>query len=440
MTLLLIILTFLSAGFQPDTTDTAASENVISVIRIDGSISPTTTNYIERGIEEARANNSQCLIIELDTPGGLLQSTQDIVQTFFETKDLPIVVYVSPEGASATSAGTFITLAAHVAAMAPATSIGSASPVQMVPGGGVTEPDTVMQNKLFGYTRSFIEGIAEKRGRNKEWALAAVQEGVSITETEAVDSNVVDIVAEDRVDLLQQLHQWETDGMTIESNDARIVEIPTNLAENFLGFIMRPEVMMILTLIAIYGIIGEISNPGAIVPGTAGVIALILLLYASAAMPINVAGFALILLAIALFIAEAFTPAFGLLVAGGAVSFFLGLLMLFQDMPESMELSWGYIIPATALTTLFFLWIVFYGLKAQTTPTSTGIEGMIGKQAEVLETVNERKGRVFINGEYWNAVSDQPIKKGEGCQVIGFEGLVLKVKPVHSTAPESKKV
>ena len=191
---------------------------------------------------------------------------------------------------------------------------------------------------------------------------------------------------------------------------------------------MRPEVMLILTMIAIYGIIGEVTNPGAIVPGVAGVIALILLLYASAAMPINIAGFALIGLAIVLFVAEAFTPAFGLLIAGGAVSFFLGALMLFQDLPESMELSWGWLVPATVLTTLFFVWIVTEGVRIQFSKGVTGKESMIGKQAEVVDAIHKGTGRVFVNGEYWTAVSDEEIPEGKYCEIKEVSGLKVKVK------------
>jgi membrane-bound serine protease (ClpP class) len=290
--------------------------------------------------------------------------------------------------------------------------------------------DTVMQKKVFNYSESFIESIAERRNRNKEWAISAVRDGEAVTESEALELNVIDLVAEDRADLLQKIDGRAVDGDTLRTANATITEIPTNLAENFFGFIMRPEVMLILTMIAIYGIIGEVTNPGAIVPGTAGVIALILLLYASAAMPINIAGFALIGIAIVLFIAEAFTPTFGLFIAGGAVSFFLGALMLFQDLPESMELSWAWLVPATVLTTLFFIWIVTAGLKIQFEASRTGLETMIGKRAEVVDTVNSGGGRVFISGEYWNAYSDEEIEEGKLCEVQEIKGLKMKVKPV----------
>lgn len=438
--LLAMLSTFL-AGFQagPDTSATTPEgqqEMRISVIRIEGAISPTTTNYIRRGISRASENGSVCLIVEMDTPGGLLESTKNIVQIFFDT-EIPVVVYVSPDGARAASAGTFITMAAHIAAMAPSTTIGAASPVSMSPGGGSAQTDTVMQKKIFNYSESFIESIAERRNRNKEWAVSAVRDGESVTEKQALELNVIDLIAEDRADLLQKIDGYVVEGDTLATRDATITEIPKNVAEQFLGFIMRPEVMLILTLIAIYGIIGEVSNPGAIVPGTAGVIALILLLYASAAMPINTAGFALIGLAIILFIAEAFTPTFGLLIAGGAVSFFLGALMLFQDLPESMELSWAWLIPATILTTLFFVWIVSAGIRAQLTGTRTGRESMIGKRAEVIDKVNEKGGRVFVSGEYWNAFADEEIKKGEYCEVEAMEGLRLRVKSISQTSSHS---
>ncbi|MFH5884796.1 nodulation protein NfeD [Halalkalibaculum sp. DA3122] len=435
---LFLILSFFMFGQGDTPADTTALDSrdsvSVSVIRVEGAISPTTTNYIRRGIDNARENGSVCLIIEMDTPGGLLESTKNIVQTFFDS-DIPIVVYVSPDGARAASAGTFITMAAHIAAMAPSTTIGAASPVS----GSGAQMDSVMQNKVFNYSESFIESIAERRDRNKEWAISAVREGEAVTESEALELNVIDLIAEDRDDLLQQIDGRTVEGDTLRTTGATITEIPQNLAENLFGFIMRPEVMLILTMIAIYGIVGEVTNPGAIVPGVAGVIALILLLYASAAMPINIAGFVLIGLAIILFVAEAFTPTFGLLIAGGAVSFFLGALMLFQDLPESMELSWAWLVPATVLTTLFFVWIVTAGLKIQFSENRTGVETMIGQHAEVVDKVNSSGGRVFISGEYWNAYSDEEIEEGALAEVEEVKGLKMKVKPVSDITSSSRQ-
>lgn len=399
----------------------------VSVISVSGTIGPTTTSYIERGLRNARSNSHELLVIELNTPGGLLNSTQDIVRMMLGS-DLPIVVYVSPEGGNAGSAGTFITLAAHIAAMAPATNIGAASPVQM---GGGAEMDTVSQKKIFNYSESYIESIAERRGRNAEWAKKAVSDGAAVTEQEALDLNVIDLIADDLNDLLTQIDGMEVEGKILKTKDAKIVRIEQNLAEIFFSFILRPEVMLILTLIAIYGIVGEATNPGAIVPGVAGVISLILLLYGVAAMPINIAGFLLIGLAIALFVMEAFTPTFGILLGGGAVAFFLGALMLFQDLPEEMQISWYWLVPATILTVLVFALIMSAGIKAQFTKHVAGLESLQGKQAEVIDSIEpDNPGRVRFSGEYWKAESEEPIETGDNCEIIEFKGLTVKVKPI----------
>ncbi len=396
------------ASEQTPVQNNTGSSGSVSIISVSGTIGPTTTQYIKRGLRTSRERGDELLVIELDTPGGLLTSTQEIVQELLGSSH-PTAVYVSPEGANAGSAGTFITLAAHIAAMAPATNIGAASPVSM--GGG--EMDTVSQKKIFNFSESYIETIADRRGRNTEWARSAVRDGDSITSDEAVDINVVDLLAENLDDLLAQIDGMEVEGNVLQTENASRNRIPPNLAETFFSFLIRPEVMLILTLVAIYGIIGEVSNPGAIVPGMAGVIALILLLYGVAAMPINIAGFLLIGLAIILFVAEAFTPAFGLLIAGGAVSFFLGALMLFQDLPEEMQLSWYWLVPATIVTVLFFAWIVTSGIKAQFTGFHAGLESEVGQEAEVSDRITpEIEGRVFHNGEYWRAESDEILNEG----------------------------
>lgn len=407
----------------------------VTVIRVDGIIGPTTSQYIDRGLRKSIENRDEALIIIMDTPGGLLDSTQDIVQTMLGTEH-PTVVYVSPRGANAGSAGTFITLAAHVAAMAPATNIGAASPVSM--GGG--EMDTVAQTKIFNFSESFIESIAEQRGRNVEWAKSAVRDGASITSNEALDINVVDLIADDLQDLLEQMDGLEIEGKILHTRNAEPVELPQNLAEIFFGFIIRPEVMLILTLIAIYGIIGEVTNPGGIIPGVSGVIALIMLLYGVAAMPINIAGFILIGLAIILFVAEAFTPAFGLLIGAGAVAFFLGALMLFQDLPDEISLSLYWLIPATLLTAAFFAWIVTYGVKSLFKPAVTGLESTIGKTAEVTDSISpDYPGRVFFDGEYWTAESEYELKEGDRAEILEYKGLKVVVRPLamaKSEAPE----
>lgn len=407
----------------------------VSLIRADGVISPVTTNHIVRSIARARDEGSAALLVELDTPGGLLQSTHDIVRAFFES-EVPIIVYVAPVGARASSAGTFITLAAHIAAMAPSTTMGAASPVTMAPG---AEADTVMRQKMFQDTESFMRNIAERRGRNVEWAISAVREAASVTEREALELDVIDLVAADRGELLELVDGWSVDGDTLRTAGAEIVEIPKNLAESFLGLITRPEIMLILMMVAIYGIMGEVTNPGGIVPGVAGVVALILLLFASAAMPINTAGFLLLGLAIVLFIAEAFTPTFGLLIGAGAVTFFLGALMVFQDLPEPMALSWAWLVPATLLTAAFFVWIATAGIKAQFAEGRTGVDTLRGRQAEVVDPVGPEGGRVFVNGEYWNAVSGEEIEAGQPCEIVAVQGLTLTVRAVGARSESSPR-
>lgn len=423
--ILLLILMYSNQAYALQNQD---STPTVTVITVDGTIGPTVTSYITRGLKKANEQQAEALIIILDTPGGLLNSTQDIVQQMLAS-ELPVVVYVSPEGANAGSAGTFITLAAHIAAMAPATTIGAASPVSMQ-GEAI---DTVMQKKVFNYSENFIQSIAEKRGRNADWAVSAVRDGAALTEQEALEKDVIDLVAKDLNDLLQQMHGRIVEGDTLNTRNAVIEPLDESLAEQFFSFILQPQVMLILTLIAIYGIVGEITNPGAIIPGVAGVIALILLLYGVAAMPINIAGFILIGLAVILFIAEAFTPSFGILLTGGAVSFFLGALMLFQDLPEEMQLPWYWLVPATILTVLFFGWVAMAGLRAQFRHRhSSGKESHLGKQALVVDTVSPKGGRVDFAGEYWNAVSEHHIPKGEYCTIIGFKGLTCIVEPIST--------
>lgn len=401
----------------------------VSVITINGPISPTTASYISRSIKIATAGHSECLLIELDTPGGLLESTKDIVQSFLSSP-VPIVVYVYPQGASAGSAGVFITLAAHIAAMAPATNIGAAHPVQ-IGSGGKQEMDDVMKEKLTNYAESYIESIARHRKRNVNWAKSAVRESASIPETEALEKNVIDLIAPSRSDLLNQINMSVINGDTLHTANAQIVTIPMSPGEKLFQFLFRPEIMIILMLIAIYGIIGEISSPGAIIPGVAGIIALILLLYTMAAMPVNIAGFALIGLAIVLFILEAFTPTFGILTTGGAIAFILGLLMLFDEMPPFYRLSWSFLIPVTILTVLFFIFIAGAGIKSQFMPIKTGSETMIGKTAEVIQTVNDRDGRILVEGEFWNAVSNEIIETDSRCKIVSVQGLTVFVEPIN---------
>lgn len=402
----------------------------VGLIKIDGAIGPATASYIARALDVAAEQNDQCLVIQLDTPGGLLESTKQIVQSFYAAK-VPVVVYVAPSGACAGSAGVFITLAADVAAMAPHTSLGAAHPVEIGTTGGAEKMDEVMKQKMENYASTFIETIAEKRHRNVEWAKSAVVKSEATTAEKALDENVVDLIAENIPDLLAQMDGHEINGRALRTAGAEVVPIPESASEKLFQLIWRPEVMFLLMLIAMYGIIGELSNPGAILPGVAGALALILLLYMSSVLPVNIAGIALILLAIALFIIDIFAPTHGVLTFGGIVSFFLGAMMLFNHAGPGFHLSLRWIIPATAVTTAFFVFVVAKGIRAQFRPPTTGREGMMGKTAPAQTRIDAGGGKVFIEGEIWNAVSATPVEPGQMIEVTGMNGLTLQVKPKH---------
>jgi membrane-bound serine protease (ClpP class) len=401
--------------------------NQVTLIDINGPIGPATAEFVSRAIARTATQNAECLIVQIDTPGGLLDSTKQIVQKFYAASK-PVVVYVAPSGASATSAGCFITLASDVAAMAPNTSIGAAHPVLSGGGGGSEKQDDVMKEKLENFASSYIEAIAQKRNRNVEWAKDAVKKSASITAEKARELKVVEIIATDLPDLLRQLDGRTVNDRALRTASAEIVKLPMSSREKLFQVLWRPEVMFILMLIAIYGIIGELSNPGVILPGVAGGIALILALYMGSILPVNIAGVALIVLAIALFIVDVFAPTHGVLTAGGIISFVLGSFMLF-DTGEALRLSWKFIIPATVLTSAFFLFVFSAGLRAQFLPVKAGAQTMIGKTVNALTRIDADSGRVFIEGEYWNALSDVPIEPGRPVEIVGIRGLTLKVKP-----------
>jgi membrane-bound serine protease (ClpP class) len=402
----------------------------VGLIKIDGAIGPTTASYIARALDAAAAQNDECLIIQLDTPGGLLESTKQIVQSFYASK-VPVVVYVSPSGASAGSAGVFITLAADVAVMAPHTSIGAAHPVEIGSSGNVQPTDDVMKQKLENYTSSFVETIADKRHRNVEWAKSAVVKSEATTAEKALDLGVIDLIAEDMPDLLKQLDGYTAGDKTLHTANADVVEIPMVAWEHFSQIFLRPEVMFILMLMVIYGFIGELTSPGAILPGVVGALALILVLYMSSALPVNIAGLALIGLAVALFVIDVFAPTHGILTAGGIAAFFIGSLMLFSH-GDGFGLSLKWIIPGTVVTALFFIFIVSKGIGAQFKPATTGREAMIGRTVNAVSPIDAASGRVFIEGETWNAVSDTPVAAGQAVEITGMAGLTLQVKPKNN--------
>lgn len=401
----------------------------VGLIKINGAIGPATASYVARAVAVAAAQNDECLIIQLDTPGGLLDSASEIVHTLYNSK-VPTVVYVAPAPAHAASAGAFITMAADVAAMAPHTRIGAAHPVELGPGGEEEKPDDTMKTKIENDTASFAQSIAEKRHRNADVAVSFVRESVSITAEEALDQNVIDLIADDQADLLKQLNGREVNGTKLNTANANVVEIPMSAWERFSQLFLRPEVMFVFMLLVIYGFIGELSSPGAILPGVVGAIALILVLYMSAILPVNVAGLALMGLAVLLFMADTYASTHGVLTTGGVVAFFLGALMLFNHAGPGYDLSLHWIIPATVVTAAFFIFVVGKGIAAQSRPPQTGKQIMIGKTVNAQSRIDSAGGRVFIEGETWKAISDTPVETGQAVVVTGIDGLTLKVKPL----------
>ena len=406
------------------------AERKVCVARVQGTIGPATAGYLARAIGEAAGQQAECLIIELDTPGGLLDSTKEIIQSFLRSP-VPIVVYVSPQGAWAGSAGCFITMAADVAVMAPSTSIGAAHPVGI--GAGSEKQDEVMKQKLENFASSYLEAIAGKRHRNIEWARASVRESASITADKALQLNVVDLIANDRPDLLKQLQGRQVGERRLETAGAAILEIPMSAREKAFQAIAHPQVMLILMLVVVYGIIGELTSPGAILPGVAGVIALLLLLYLSSVLPMNVTGLALIAVGILLFTIDAFAPTHGVLTAGGVIAFFLGLVMLFDRGEPYLRLSLMWMVPATVVTALFFIFVAGAGIRAQRLPAKAGAETMLGRVVPAVEPIDPAGGKVFIEGEYWNAVSAEAIAAGQAVEIVALNGLTLTVKPMGTS-------
>jgi membrane-bound serine protease (ClpP class) len=398
----------------------------VGLIKIDGAIGPATANYISRAIDTAASQNDECLVIELNTPGGLANSMDDIVQEFYASR-VPVVVYVSPEGAMAGSAGVYITLAADVAVMAPHTTIGAAHPVSM--GSEDETTNSIMMQKVGNAYTKVMQNIAEKRHRNVEWAKSSVTDSKAITSEEALKMKVIDLIATNMPDLLQKLNGKKFGDKILKTAGASVVEISMSPGEKFFQLFWQPQVMMLLLLIAIYGIIAEMSHPGAIFPGVAGALALILLLYMSATLPLNIAGLALILLALALFVMDIFAPTHGVLTGGGIIAFFLGALMLFNHAPSGYNLPMSWIISTTLVTAAFFFFFVSKGIRAQRQPVKAGAETMLGKTVNALSRIDPAGGKVFIEGEHWNAVSETPVEIGQAVEIIGIAGLTLKVKP-----------
>lgn len=405
-----------------------AAEKILK-IKVDGAITPATSSFIARGLEVAKKKNAEAVIIMLNTPGGLLESTREIVQNILESS-VPVVVYVSPKGARAGSAGVFITLSANIAVMAPGTNIGAAHPVGMQ-----GEADSsVMFDKVTNDAAAFVRSIANQRNRNASWAEKSVRESISSTEQEALDSNVIDFIAPNLDSLLKAINNFKTSTSTgektINTTDVGIIELESNWKDELLKIISNPNVAYLLLMAGIYGIFFEIYNPGAIFPGVLGGISLILAAYSFQMLPVNWAGIALILLAVIMFLLEIKVVSHGLLSIGGVISLFLGSVMLFDDPTEYVSVSISLIITVVILTTIFFLVIISLGIKAQYKKVSSGNPAMLEEKGIAITDIKPGKaGKVKVRGEIWRAVSNVEIKEGEEIKVEKVESLTLFVKP-----------
>jgi len=396
----------------------------VDLITVDAAITPVVAEYINRSIDAASKANAEAVIIQLDTPGGLVDSMREIVKKMMSA-DVPVIVYVGPSGARAASAGVFITIAANIAAMAPTTHIGAAHPVTME-----GKMDKTMEAKVVNDLAAMARSIAEKRGKNAKWAEEAVRKSVSITETEALKLKVVDLIAADIPTLLKDIDGKTVDLMvgkrTLHTKGASVREFEMGFRFKFLNIISNPNIAYILMILGFYGLYFELSNPGAIFPGVAGAICLILAFYSLQTLPINYAGLILILLGVGLFIAEAFITSHGVLGIGGAIAMAIGSVMLVESSSPYLRISWAVIVPVVALSALLFIITVSLAVRVHRERADTGKEGMLGLEGEAKTDVHS-SGQVLVRGEYWSAWSDEPITKGERVKVAAVEGLKLKV-------------
>ena len=406
-----------------------AGQNDVYIIQVADAISPGTADFIKSGIKTAEENGAACLIIELDTPGGLAESMRLIVQNILASK-VPVVVFVYPGGARAASAGVMITMAADVAAMAPGTNIGAAHPV----GAGGKEIDKTMSEKVINDMVAQAKSVAEKRDRNAKWVEDAIRESVSVTETEALKENIIDLVATDTDDLIKQLNGREIkDRGILKLDDVKKVTIKETLRTKILKTISNPNIAYILMMIGLAGLYFEFSHPGAIFPGVIGAIALILAFFAMQTLPVNYAGILLIVLAIIFFIMEMKITSYGLLSVAGVVSLLLGSLMLFKGSAPEMKLSLQVVLPTIILISGFFVAVAGLVFRAQISKPTTGSAGLVGKIGVVKKALTP-EGKVFVHGELWNARAKDPIDKDAKVRVVQVVDLILEVESAERDA------
>jgi membrane-bound serine protease (ClpP class) len=423
--LLLALLPVLPVRAQP-----AAGTPLVLHGRWEGAIGPMTVSYFDRLLELSHQLKTEAVVVELETPGGLDLSMRDIIKGILGS-EIPVIVYVHPAGARSASAGVFITMAAHVAAMTPGTNIGAASPVAIA-----GQMDSTMAAKVTNDAAAFARSIAHERGRNEVWAEEAVRRAVSATAEEAVAEGVVDLLADNLDELLARIDgrsvELPSGPRTLHTAGARLQEVPLSLRERLLALLADPNIAYIFMLLGIYGLIFELQNPGTILPGVVGVISLLIAFMSFQMLPLNYAGLALIVLAVVLFVLEIKVPSYGLLTLGGIVAMVLGSLMLFDTMEPAMRVSLQVVITMVILTVVFFAFAIGLGLRAQRLRVTTGREGMQGESGKA-RTRLDPEGFISVHGEIWQAriSGGGPIEAGTPVRVVKVEGLLLYVQPVE---------
>lgn len=412
------------------------SQTNVRQLDIASSINPVTASFITEQINLANQQNEAAILIQLDTPGGLDTAMRDIIQSILNSR-IPVIVYVAPQGARAASAGALITLAADFAAMAPGTNIGAAHPVAI---GAGNQPDSTMMKKVENDAAAYARSLAQKRGRNADWAEQSVRDSVSISATEALNLGVIDLVSDNMAELLKQLDGYKY----IRANQVQIFSttgltpqvIEMHWRQKILNALSNPNVAYLLMMLGIIGIFFEVSQPGVVFPGAIGAIALLLALFAFSSLPVNYIGVLLILLALVLFILEVKVVSYGMLSIGGIVAMAFGSLMLIDSSEPYLQISGAVIAATTAVSAGFILLATTMVIRTQNRPVSSGQEGMIGEIGEALEEIAPN-GRVFVHGEYWQAHSSVPIKAGSAVKVIKLlEGLRLEVEEEHDENTE----